>query len=170
MGYSFIGACWIILKTNGLLQKKAVRWAKGGIWGLVLGLSAVSLATPWVSPRIFDKWFTFPEFFLLLPLPLMSGILIALLWFALRHFPTRNDNWAWFPFAASIVLYTFAFFGMAYRFYPYVVPEQMTIYEAASAPESLFIILFGSIFVLTIIAGYKDLSFTIFRGKATELR
>ncbi|MCA0928292.1 cytochrome d ubiquinol oxidase subunit II [Ruegeria profundi] len=170
VGYSFIGACWIILKTDGELQEKAVRWAKGGIWGLIIGLGAVSLVTPLVSPRIFEKWFTFPEFFLLLPLPLMSGILIALLWYALRHLPTRNDSWAWFPFAASIVLFTLAFFGMAYSFYPYVVPEQLTIYEAASAPESLFIILIGAIFVLPVIAGYTVLSYTIFRGKATELR
>ncbi len=100
----------------------------------------------------------------------MSGILIALLWYALRLLPTRNDRWAWFPFAASIVLFTLAFFGMAYSFYPYVVPEQLTIYEAASAPESLFIILIGAIFVLPVIAGYTVLSYTIFRGKATELR
>ncbi len=170
VGYSFIGACWVILKTDGVLQKKAVDWAKGGIWGLITGIGAVSLATPWVSPRIFDKWFTFPEFFLLLPLPLMSGILIALLWYALRHLPTRNDSWAWFPFAASIVLFTLAFFGMAYSFYPYVVPEQLTIYEAASAPESLFIILIGTVFVLPVIAGYTVMAYTIFRGKATELR
>ncbi|MEM6461784.1 MAG: cytochrome d ubiquinol oxidase subunit II [Pseudomonadota bacterium] len=170
VGYSFIGACWIILKTDGPLQKKAVGWAKGGIWGLVIGISAVSLATPWVSPRIFDKWFTLPEFFLLLPLPLMSGMLIVVLWFALRHLPTRDDSWAVFPFAACIALFTLAFFGMAYSFYPYVVPEKLTIYEAASAPESLFIILIGTAFVLPIIAGYTVLAYTIFRGKATELR
>ncbi len=170
VGYSFIGACWVILKTDGALQQKAVDWAKGGIWGLIIGIASVSLATPWVSPRIFDKWFTFPKFFLLLPLPLMSGILIALLWYALRHLPTRNDSWAWFPFAASIVLFTLAFFGMAYSFYPYVVPEQLTIYEAASAPESLFIILIGTVFVLPVIAGYTVMAYTIFRGKATELR
>ncbi len=170
VGYSFIGACWVILKTDGVLQKKAIDWAKGGIWGLIIGIGAVSLATPWVSPRIFDKWFTFPEFFLLLPLPLMSGILIALLWYALRYLPTRNDSWAWFPFAASIVLFTLAFFGMAYSFYPYVVPEQLTIYEAASAPESLLIILIGTVFVLPVIAGYTVMAYTIFRGKATELR
>ncbi|WP_425085238.1 cytochrome d ubiquinol oxidase subunit II [Ruegeria profundi] len=170
VGYSFIGACWVILKTDGALQQKAVDWAKGGIWGLIIGIASVSLATPWVSPRIFDKWFTFPEFFLLLPLPLMSGILIALLWYALRHLPTRNDSWAWFPFAASIVLFTLAFFGMSYSFYPYVVPEQLTIYEAASAPESLFIVLIGTVFVLPVIAGYTVMAYTIFRGKATELR
>ena len=170
VGYSFIGACWIILKTDGELQRKAVQWAKGGIWGLVLGVGAVSLATPLVSPRIFDKWFTFPEFFLLLPLPLMSAGLIAFIWLSLRHLPTKDDSWAWFPFVATIVLFTLAFFGMAYSFYPYVVPEQLTIYEAASAPESLFIILVGTVFVLPMIGGYTVLAYTVFRGKATELR
>ena len=59
---------------------------------------------------------------------------------------------------------------MAYSFYPYVVPEQLTIYEAASAPESLFIILIGTLFVLPMILGYSALAFFVFRGKATELR
>lgn len=63
-----------------------------------------------------------------------------------------------------------AFVGLAYSFYPYVVPEQLTIYEAAAAPESLIIILFGALFVLPVIAGYTALSYVIFRGKATALR
>ncbi|MEO1651147.1 MAG: cytochrome BD ubiquinol oxidase subunit II, partial [Pseudomonadota bacterium] len=45
-----------------------------------------------------------------------------------------------------------------------------TIYEAASSPESLIIILFGALFVVPIILGYTVLSYYIFRGKATELR
>ena len=170
VGYSFIGACWLILKTDGDLQKKAVQWAKGGIFGLILGITAVSIATPLVSPRIFEKWFTFPEFLLLLPLPLMSGALIGLLWLLLRRLPAENDRYAWLPFAMSIGLFVLAFFGLAYSFYPYVVPEKLTIYEAASAPESLFIILIGTIFVLPMIGAYTALAYTVFRGKATELR
>jgi cytochrome d ubiquinol oxidase subunit II len=46
----------------------------------------------------------------------------------------------------------------------------MTIYEAASAPESLFIILIGTLFVLPAILGYSILSYYIFRGKATDLK
>ena len=170
VGYSFIGACWLILKTENDLQKKAVEWAKGGIWGLVLGLGAISIASPLVSPRIFDKWFSFPEFLLLLPLPLMSGALVVLIWLGLRALPTKDDSWAWFPFVAAIALFILAFFGLAYSFYPYVVPEKLTIYEAASAPESLFIILVGTCFVLPMILGYTALAYTVFRGKATELR
>ena len=169
VAYSFIGATWLILKTDGALQQKAVQWSKGGIWGVVLGLGLISVASPWVSPRIFDKWFSMPEFFLLLPLPLMSGALIALLWLALRRLPTKDDSFAWFPFAATIVLFVLGFFGMAYSFYPFIVPDQITIYEAASAPESLFIILIGTVFVLPMILGYTALAYTVFRGKATSL-
>ncbi len=169
VAYSFIGATWLILKTEGALQQKAVQWSKGGIWGIVLGLGAVSVASPWVSPRIFEKWFSMPEFFLLLPLPLMSAALIALLWIALQRLPTKDDSFAWFPFVATIVLFVLGFFGMAYSFYPFIVPEQLTIYEAASAPESLFIILIGTCFVLPMILGYTALAYTVFRGKATAL-
>jgi cytochrome bd ubiquinol oxidase subunit II len=66
-------------------------------------------------------------------------------------------------------LMVLGFFGMAYNFYPYVVPERLTIYEAAASPESLTIILIGTLFVLPMILGYTILSYTVFRGKATSL-
>ena len=170
VGYSFIGATWVIHKTQGALQEKAVDWAKGGIWGLVLGIGAISLATPFVSARIFDKWFSWPEALYLAPLPIASGLLVVALWVMLRRMPFVGDRMSWLPFAAASALWVMAFGGMAYSFYPYVVPEQLTIYEAASAPESLFIILIGTVFVLPTILGYTVLAYTVFRGKATELR
>lgn len=169
VAYSFIGACWTILKAEGSLQLKAVAWAKGGIWGVVLGMGAISLATPLVSPRILERWISFPELFFLAPLPIASTALIAMLWIALRHLPTKGDHFAWFPFAGATALMSLGFAGMAYSFYPYVVPEQLTIYAAAASPESLRIILFGTIFVLPVILAYTALSYTIFRGKATKL-
>ncbi len=170
VGYSFIGAAWLIWKTSDKLQKRAITWAKGGIWGLFLGIGAVSFATPFVSERIFDRWFNYPEILYLSPLPIISGALVVFLWWSLSRLPLKNDRFSWTPFAAAVGLFTLAYCGMAYSFYPYVVPEQMTIYEAASAPESLFIILLGTLFVLPAILGYTALSYYIFRGKATELR
>lgn len=170
VGYSFIGATWMIHKNSDALQMKAVSWARSGIWGLILGIGAISLATPFVSARIFEKWFTFPQMLWLAPLPVISGLLIVWLWFMLRRMPFRHDHWNWLPFVAATLLWTTAYGGMAYSFYPYVVPEKITIYAAASAPESLFIILIGSLFVLPAIIGYTLLSYWIFRGKARELR
>lgn len=169
-GYGFIGATWLIGKTDGELQRKAVSLARIGLIGVIAGLITVSLASPLVSPRIFEKWFAVPEFFLLAPLPLMSAGLVALLWVALRHLPDRRDQWCWVPFISATALFALAFAGLAYSFYPYVVPAKLTIYDAASAPESLWIILLGTCFVLPAIFAYTAIAYTVFRGKATELR
>lgn len=170
VGYSFIGACWLILKAEGQLQLKAVKWARGGIWGVILGVGAISLATPLVSPRIWERWFSVPEVFLLAPLPLISAALILGIWAVLRRLPTDSDSFAWLPFAGAGMLFTLAFTGLAYSFYPYVVPDRLTIYEAASAPESLIIILVGVLIVTPIIAGCSALAYYVFRGKARDLR
>ncbi len=170
VGYSFIGATWLIGKTEHELQKKSVEWAKGGIWGIILGIAAISLASPLTSARIWDKWLSWPEIFVLSPLPIISVLLIGGLWYGLRRLPAEGDKGAWLPFSGTIALFVLAFGGLAYSFYPYVVPEKITIYEAASAPESLFIILIGTCFVLPAILLYTALAYIVFRGKATELR
>jgi cytochrome bd ubiquinol oxidase subunit II len=170
VAYSFIGATWVIFKADGLLQSRAIGWAQGGIWGVVMGMGAVSLATPYVSPRIFDKWFAWPQMLWLSPLPILSGALIVAIWAMLRRMPLPGDRRAWLPFAATAALFTLGFLGMAYSFFPYIVPEAITLYEAASAPESLWIILIGVMIVLPMILAYSVLSYWIFRGKATHLR
>lgn len=170
VGYSFIGSTWLIHKTEGALQRKSVRWARESLWGVILGIGAVSLATPLVSTRLFDKWLSVPEIFYLAPLPILSGLLIVWLWRMVRDMPYPGDGRSWLPFAVATVLFALAYLGMAYSFYPYVVPERLTIYEAAAAPESLMIILVGACVVVPVIAGYSVLAYTIFRGKATLLR
>ena len=89
---------------------------------------------------------------------------------ALGHVGADPKRWDWLPFAATMALFAIAFAGLAYSFYPYIVPERLTIYEAASAPESLLIILIGVAVVLPVILAYTALAYYIFRGKATELR
>lgn len=170
LGYTFIGAAWLIMKTEGELQIKAVKWARSTLVFIVLGIAAVSLASPLVSPRIFAKWFTMPEFVFLAPLPIASGLLIFGLWNLLRNLPEKDDKWCWVPFVGAIALFTLSFIGLAYSFYPYIVPEKLTIYEAASAPESLMVILIGTVIVLPAILAYTFYSYKVFFGKTRDLR
>ena len=168
--YVLIGACWLILKTEGDLQLRAVLWARKTLAFTVLGMVAVSLATPWASPRIFERWFAFPEILTLAPLPIACAIIFAVLFNLLRHMPFSADKYSWAPLALTASIFILGFAGMAYSFYPYVVPEKLTIYQAAAAPESLFIILIGGLFVLPVIIGYSIFAYTVFRGKAADLR
>ncbi len=168
-GYIFIGACWLILKAEGALQIKAVRWARTSLLLSALGMAVVSLATPLVSPRIFAKWFSMPEIIALAPIPLMTILVFAGLHIFLKGAPRAQDRLSWVPLAMATALFILGFFGLAYSFFPYIVPDRLTIWDAASSPEALSIILIGTLFVLPVILAYSVFAHWVFRGKATEL-
>lgn len=168
-GYCLIGACWLIMKTEGELQKKSVRWARISLWGTMAAIALISISTPLMSERIFDKWFSFPNIVLLAPIPLITGALVVALEIMLRQLPKPNDRWCWVPFITTIGIFILCFHGLAYSFYPYIVPDQLEIVDAASAPESLIIIFVGALIVLPVLIGYTFLAYKIFHGKAKDL-
>jgi cytochrome d ubiquinol oxidase subunit II len=170
VAYSFIGAAWLIWRTEGILQRRAVTWARRSLWGVALGIVGVSLATPIASERIFHRWFDFPNIVLLAPMPIATFALIAGLAALLRHMPLPGDALRRLPFWGAVGLFCLSFAGLAWSFFPYVVPEQLTLWQAAAAPESLSIILAGALLVLPIIAAYTVLAWRVFRGKAMDLR
>ena len=110
------------------------------------------------------------EIVALAPLPLMTAILFGYLFWQLAHLPDRNDRFSLLPFIAMTAIMVLGFFGLAYSFYPYVVPDRTTIYEAAAAPESLMIVLVGAMVVIPVIAIYSIYAYRVFGGKATDLR
>lgn len=168
--YVAMGAAWLIYKTEGALQKKAVGWLRGALIFTVLGMAAVSLATPFASPRIFDKWFVLPDMIYLSPLPILSGLLFLLLWRQTAHLPKPEDRHALLPFLLLAAIFALGFAGLAWSFYPFVVPDRLTIWQAASATESLAIILAGTSVVLPVIAVYSFYAYRVFGGKAGDLR
>src|SRR5262249_29266134 len=56
-GYVLLGATWLILKAQGVLQRKALGWARWGLVWVALAVALVSLATPLVSRSVEAKWF-----------------------------------------------------------------------------------------------------------------
>ncbi len=168
-GYVFVGACWLIYKTEGALQERSVRWARLGLWATAAAMAAVSLVTPLLSQRIFDRWFSLPEIIALLPIPMMSAVLFIGLAIFLSRPKRHDDALSWVPLAGAGTVFALGFIGIAYSFYPYVIPDRLDIWQAAASPEALSIILVGTVFVLPVILGYSLLAHWIFRGKATHL-
>ena len=165
-GYVLLGATWLILKTEGALQRKATAWARWGLLWVGLGFALVSLGTPLVSGTVRDKWFDFPSTLWLMVLPASSLAAAAWLWIetgAIRRGEARRDLR---PFLAATAIFVLAFLGLAYSLYPYVVIDRLTIWDAAAHPSALKVVLIGAGVVLPFIAGYTVLSHRIFRGKA----
>ena len=72
-GYALLGATWLVIKTEGDLQARALRWGKGAVFLAAAGIAAISLATPFASANIMEKWFEWPRLLWLSPLAHPDG-------------------------------------------------------------------------------------------------
>jgi len=167
--YVLLGAGWLILKTEGDLQAHAVRWARLAWLPVVVGMGLISIATPWVSETVRERWFSMPGFIALLPIPLMTVATLGLLRLSLG-WKRVLGTLCWVPFALTVSMFLLGFFGLAYSLYPYVVMDRLTVQQAASAPASLKFILVGVVLTVPMIAGYTVFAYRVFRGKAGELK
>lgn len=167
--YAMLGAGWLLMKTEGALQRKAARWGQGALWPMGFALMGISLATPLVSQTVFAKWFALPELFALLPIPLAC----VAAFFAIRHVLVTprvvNAGYGWVVFAATVLIFVLAFFGLAYSIYPYIVIDRLTVWQAASATESLVVVGIGVAITLPAIIVYTLYMYRVFWGKAREL-
>lgn len=160
-GYVLLGAAWLILRTDGALQAKAVAWARWGLAWVALGMVLVSVATPLVSDTVREKWFDFPRTLGLMALPGVTLFAWVYVWRALG----RSD---WRPFAGAVVIYVCGFLGLAYSLFPYIVVDRLTIWEAAAHPSALSFVLGGTLTVLPFILGYTAYVYRVFRGKTNS--
>jgi cytochrome bd ubiquinol oxidase subunit II len=167
-GYVLLGATWLILRTEGTLQRKAVGWTRWGLLWVALGIALVSLATPLASETVRLKWFDFPRTLGLMLLPLASAATWAWMWHATTRLIRGEAIAEWRPFAGAVLLYVLAFAGLAYSLFPFLVMDRLTIWDAAAHPSALTVVLVGVAIVLPFIVGYTAVSYHIFRGKARE--
>jgi cytochrome bd ubiquinol oxidase subunit II len=166
--YVLLGACWLILKTEGPLQQHAVRWAKLAWPPVVVGMLLISLATPWVSATVRERWFSMPAFIALLPIPLMT--LAALLGVrALLNSRAVLGKFCGLPFALVVMVFVLGAIGLAYSLFPFVVMDRLTVWQAASATEALAVIAIGCAITVPAIIGYTVFAYRVFGGKAKAL-
>ena len=116
-----------------------------------------------------ERWFVLPEIIALLAIPLMTGVALFAVRGLLNSRVVRGPA-CWLPFALLIVVFILGFLGLAYSIYPFVVIGKMTIWQAASSPEALKVILFGVCISVPAIAGYTVFSYRVFGGKTGELK
>jgi cytochrome bd ubiquinol oxidase subunit II len=153
------------MKTKGELQVHAVRWAKLAWWPMVVGMGLISLATPWVSASVRERWFSMPELIALLPIPLTT---VAALFAARAMLNSERvlGKLCWLPFMLIVAVFVLGFFGLAYSIFPYVAMDRLTLWQAASSPAALKVILIGTCISVPAIAGYTVFAYRVFGGKA----
>jgi cytochrome d ubiquinol oxidase subunit II len=158
-GYALLGATWLMMKTEGEVATVAREHAKTLLLVVLGAMVIVSLWTPLAIDRIFERWFSLPNFFYLLPIPLLTA---GAAWVCWRGLHDGSDT---SPFLASVAIFLLGFVGLAISSVPYMVPPSLTIWDAAAHPSSQMFMLVGTAVMLPVILGYTVFVYYTFRGK-----
>ena len=156
LGYSLLGATWLVLKTNGELQNKAFSLIKVLGYLMVVMVGVVSLWTPFLKQDYLSRWFAWPQAIYVLPVPLLLAAAIIILFRAVNR---RN---AWVPFVATVSIFLLSYIGLLISIFPYVVPDTITLWEAAAPMSSQKFLLPGTLILVPIILIYTSYAHWVF--------
>lgn len=171
IGYLLLGSCWLVLKTQGTLYKRARRWTLMALLGVSFCFLVVSLATLSVDPRITARWgfsLTAIEWSKILPLSPVPFTGMVLCWLLFQDVKTdaaliRAPDWRPFLYAAGIFMT--GYLGLAISLFPAIVPFEVTIWEAAARNNALGFLFIGAVIMLPIILAYTAYVYSLFWGK-----
>ncbi|MGJ4939972.1 cytochrome d ubiquinol oxidase subunit II [Bradyrhizobium sp. HKCCYLS1011] len=159
VGYALLGATWLILKTEGELRDQAYRLSWYLLFAMLIAIGAVSLATPLLTIQYAQRWFSWPAIVLTAPVPL-AVIAVAVL--LMKNLAERRDSW---PFVLSLLLFLLSYAGLGISMYPYIVPQSVTIWQAAAPERSQLFMLVGVAVLIPLILAYTGWAYWVFRGK-----
>jgi cytochrome d ubiquinol oxidase subunit II len=161
-GYALLGACWLNWKTDGDTQLHARRLMRIFAPLTLLALAAVSLATPFLGPQYFDRWFDMPRVLFTAQVPLIIAILT---W---RFIRSLRRNYEIAPFVITLAVFALSFVGLGISMYPYLIPNSVTLQMAAAPQSSQVFMLVGASVLVPVILAYTAWSYWVFRGKVAH--
>ncbi|MFB4394350.1 MULTISPECIES: cytochrome d ubiquinol oxidase subunit II [unclassified Pseudomonas] len=162
VAYTLLGCTWLIMKTEGPLQKQMHDIARPLALVLLAVIGVVSLWTPLAYPQIADRWFSMPNLVWFMPVP----ILVLVTFYGLLRAVARNAHYT--PFLLTLVLIFLGYSGLGISLWPNIIPPSISLWEAAAPPQSQGFMLVGTLFILPFILGYTFWSYYVFRGKVTH--
>ncbi|BES71499.1 cytochrome d ubiquinol oxidase subunit II [Marinobacter nanhaiticus D15-8W] len=156
-GYALLGSTWLILKTEGYIQEWAYKITRPLLLAVLVVFALVSFWTPFIDELVRDRWFSTIQVIWVFP-----ALALFCAWQILKSVGKRQEG---VPFVATMGLFIFSYLGLLASRWPYVVPPNYTLYDAASAYESQLFLLLGLLFVIPIVLAYTAWTYWVFRGK-----
>ena len=159
-GYALLGATWLIMKSEGEVQQWAYKVAPRLLLAVLVVFTVISVYTPFVDPRVMARWFDSVSLLWVLPILAMYCA-----WVIYQSLKKQREGT---PFVATMGLFLFTYLGLLASKWPYMVPPDYTLWDAASAYESQLFLLLGFLFVIPIVLAYTAWTYWVFRGKVKQ--
>jgi len=161
-GYALLGATWLVMKTEEITQDWARKCAAYVLAYVGLFIAIVSISMPLMNADVNRLWFSRPNLFYLLPVPLVTAGLFIMIWRDLKV------GCEYRPFFMSIGVFLMGYLGLGISLWPWLVPFAVTYRQAAAAPQSQSLLLIGTAVMLPVVLAYTAYCYYIFRGKASH--
>ena len=162
VGYALLGATWIVMKTNGDLQQKAYKWGLNTAILLIIAIAGVSVYLVSSFDNVAERWLTWPGSAGLWLVPFALAIIGG----GLLNSLTKQQQGR--PYLWALGVFLIAFVGFGASIFPYLIPFEITLWEAAGPDNSLAFLLVGAVILLPIIFAYTGYTYWVFRGKVSE--
>ena len=161
-GYVLIGSTYLVWKTTGELQQTHYKTAQIAAITTLIGAILITIATPIFYESARDRLFSQPLVYIFASIPVLGVILI---WQLLQSLNEKAERT---PFIWTILLFLLTFLGLALVVFPYIIPTEITIYQAAADPSSMVIMIIFIGALIPIMLFYNLYSYVVFRGKVTD--
>jgi cytochrome d ubiquinol oxidase subunit II len=159
VAYALLGCTWLIMKTEGALQRRVKALARSATIILFAAIVIVSVWTPLAHSSIAARWFSLPNIVIFAPVPVLVAAATWAMLRVLKHEAQAS------PFMLALLLLFLGYSGLAISLWPNIIPPAVSIREAAGPAESMGFTLVGALLVIPFILGYSAWSYYVFRGK-----
>lgn len=148
--YGLLGAAWLIMREDGGLREMALMWVRHLVRWAAAGVVAVSLILFLANTGVFLKWGSVPD-----PALVASVWGVLLLCFvAFEMLGSRlsgtSTRWTALPFILVLLIFFIVLSGLAYSFFPYLILDDVTIWDAAASLSSLRLVLSATVIALPV--------------------
>jgi len=100
-----------------------------------------------------------PSFIFASQVPLLTAIIAGALFYTLKK---RREA---APFFLALAIFLLGMLGLGVSMWPYVVPHDVTIWDAAAPERSQIFMLVGVAITMPLIIAYTGWAYWVFRGK-----
>ena len=157
LGYTLLGACWLIRKCDAEVRASAYRLIPHLSLALLVFVVVVFVYALSENLQIMGRWLERPYLF---AFPLVATAAAIVLAASVRR---RRDGP---PFYMGVLVFAAAFGTFAITFWPYMIPFSITVDQAAAPHTSLAFMFWGEgLFVFPLMLIYTAVSYGVFRGK-----
>jgi cytochrome bd ubiquinol oxidase subunit II len=161
LGYSLLGASWLVRKCEGPIRDRAYQLLPVLTVGVLAFLATAFVLALTMHLSLMSRWLERPY---LLVFPVIGAISSIGL---LRSVQRRNDL---APFRFSALIFAAAFGTLACSFWPYMIPFALTVDQAASPSASLTFMFWGAgLFVMPLTLIYTLVVYRLFHGRVADI-